>query len=102
MPCTSRLSPSRAQTAFKQQEAAQSSAAGIAQLGERQTEDLKVPGSIPGFGMFIKRQLEKTKTFLSFSLPFIAQNTCTHDYLQAAAVKSFALPPERVTHNGVL
>ena len=24
----------------------------IAQLGERQTEDLKVPGSIPGFGTF--------------------------------------------------
>ena len=27
-------------------------AAGIAQLGERQTEDLKVPGSIPGHGRF--------------------------------------------------
>ena len=26
------------------------SIAEIAQLGERQTEDLKVPGSIPGFG----------------------------------------------------
>ena len=26
------------------------SAAAIAQLGERQTEDLKVPGSIPGLG----------------------------------------------------
>ena len=25
----------------------------IAQLGERQTEDLKVPGSIPGLGNFI-------------------------------------------------
>ena len=25
----------------------------IAQLGERQTEDLKVPGSIPGLGIFI-------------------------------------------------
>ena len=25
-------------------------AAAIAQLGERQTEDLKVPGSIPGHG----------------------------------------------------
>ena len=24
----------------------------IAQLGERQTEDLKVPGSIPGVGIF--------------------------------------------------
>ena len=27
--------------------------AGIAQLGERQTEDLKVPGSIPGHGTFL-------------------------------------------------
>ena len=27
--------------------------AGIAQLGERQTEDLKVPGSIPGHGSYI-------------------------------------------------
>ena len=26
----------------------------IAQLGERQTEDLKVPGSIPGRGRFLK------------------------------------------------
>ena len=28
----------------------------IAQLGERQTEDLKVPGSIPGLGIFKNRQ----------------------------------------------
>ncbi len=27
--------------------------AAIAQLGERQTEDLKVPGSIPGGGIYI-------------------------------------------------
>ena len=27
--------------------------AAIAQLGERQTEDLKVPGSIPGLGMLV-------------------------------------------------
>ena len=27
--------------------------ADIAQLGERQTEDLKVPGSIPGVGIFL-------------------------------------------------
>ena len=27
--------------------------AAIAQLGERQTEDLKVPGSIPGLGSFV-------------------------------------------------
>ena len=30
------------------------SAAAIAQLGERQTEDLKVPGSIPGLGKTVK------------------------------------------------
>ena len=29
------------------------SRAAIAQLGERQTEDLKVPGSIPGLGIFV-------------------------------------------------
>ena len=29
--------------------------AAIAQLGERQTEDLKVPGSIPGLGTFVSR-----------------------------------------------
>ena len=27
--------------------------AAVAQLGERQTEDLKVPGSIPGLGIFL-------------------------------------------------
>ena len=30
-----------------------SAGAAIAQLGERQTEDLKVPGSIPGLGILI-------------------------------------------------
>jgi hypothetical protein len=30
------------------------SIAAIAQLGERQTEDLKIPGSIPGLGIFVK------------------------------------------------
>ena len=28
--------------------------AAIAQLGERQTEDLKVPGSIPGLGIWLE------------------------------------------------
>ena len=31
--------------------------AALAQLGERQTEDLKVPGSIPGGGMFLDNPL---------------------------------------------
>ena len=30
--------------------------ASVAQLGERQTEDLKVPGSIPGRGTFTGRR----------------------------------------------
>jgi hypothetical protein len=33
--------------------------AALAQLGERQTEDLKVPGSIPGGGIFAARCLER-------------------------------------------
>ena len=40
-----------------------STLAAIAQLGERQTEDLKVPGSIPGGGklFFIFKVFLKTK-----------------------------------------
>ena len=38
--------------------------AAIAQLGEHQTEDLKVPGSIPGGGIFLvnKKKLNKEKS----------------------------------------
>ena len=39
--------------------------AAIAQLGERQTEDLKVPGSIPGRGIFL---------FSNFFLEFTFSN----------------------------
>ena len=35
--------------------------AAIAQLGERQTEDLKIPGSIPGLGIFADSGLACTK-----------------------------------------
>ena len=38
----------------------------IAQLGERQTEDLKVPGSIPGVGIFRCFQGEVSSRFSSF------------------------------------
>ena len=43
--------------------------AAIAQLGERQTEDLKVPGSIPGLGTFllirfVSRRLEDCNRFV--------------------------------------
>ena len=33
--------------------------AAIAQLGERQTEDLKVPGSIPGLGTLLMGQVRE-------------------------------------------
>ena len=36
--------------------------AAIAQLGERQTEDLKVPGSIPGLGNYFVQMLRQNKT----------------------------------------
>ena len=34
--------------------------AAIAQLGERQTEDLKVPASIPGLGIMIENQGQRS------------------------------------------
>ena len=37
--------------------------AAIAQLGERQTEDLKVPGSIPGGGTFFFVTLSQNKIY---------------------------------------
>ena len=46
--------------------------AAIAQLGERQTEDLKVPGSIPGLGIYMlepglwERLLEEPRVNVSF------------------------------------
>ena len=49
------------------------STAEIAQLGERQTEDLKVPGSTPGFGKVFLAKLEpcfkimKENSFRSWS-----------------------------------
>ena len=54
--------------------------AGIAQLGERQTEDLKVPGSIPGHGtiLFLLSVIlyYKTETvtffYISFTIVFIS------------------------------
>ena len=40
--------------------------AAIAQLGERQTEDLKVPGSIPGLGMLFSLNHPTPKPVSSF------------------------------------
>ena len=39
--------------------AAKGISAEIAQLGERQTEDVKVPGSIPGFGKWSSKKTER-------------------------------------------
>ena len=44
--------------------------AAIAQLGERQTEDLKVPGSIPGGGrLFFRLRLAWQKSVLGKKAP---------------------------------
>ena len=49
----------------------------IAQLGERQTEDLKVPGSIPGRGIFLNFEFY---SFISYHCliqgfkPFLCKN----------------------------
>ncbi len=37
----------------------------VAQLGERQTEDLKVPGSIPGDGIYFFKTIYKSFFFLN-------------------------------------
>ena len=40
--------------------------AAIAQLGERQTEDLKVPGSIPGLGIFFCGKLDTVTALMEW------------------------------------
>ena len=40
--------------------------AAIAQLGERQTEDLKVHGSIPGLGIFLNPQIHQSADTLNY------------------------------------
>ena len=47
----------------------------IAQLGERQTEDLKVPGSIPGFGK------------LFFSFPYLSATAIEIDEMFNRQIK---------------
>ena len=44
--------------------------ASIAQLGERQTEDLKVPGSIPGGGNFLFLNLVTVRVGLGLEVGF--------------------------------
>ena len=42
------------------------SMAAIAQLGERETEDLEVLGSIPGFGIFYNRVSFSGKSYILY------------------------------------
>ena len=50
-----------------EEEIAACSQAAIAQLGERQTEDLEVPGSIPGLGILYFEQVNFAVLFASNS-----------------------------------
>ena len=54
--------------------------AAIAQLGERQTEDLKVPGSIPGLGMISSLFAQQTQltSFSHHSLFLVALHKSTN------------------------
>ena len=49
--------------------------AAIAQLGERQTEDLKVPGSIPGLGMASLSRQQPVDNCTSLALFWMLQST---------------------------
>ncbi len=62
LPCSGRSRPSCSGQVPSVGTAAASRQAAIAQLGERQTEDLKVPGSIPGLGMLFA-PLERASPF---------------------------------------
>ena len=51
--------------------AAKGISAEIAELGERQTEDLNVPGSIPGFGKWSSKKTERgIETIWFFNINF--------------------------------
>ena len=54
-----------------------SSFAGIAQSGERQTEDLKVPGSIPGHGITLFFSSSSPRHTLCWAMPSLAQCPCS-------------------------
>ena len=61
----------------------------IAQLGERQTEDLKVPGSIPGLGSILKLEHIWLPAFRSEDV-YLMTNQCTpvHIYVSTAEWRS--------------
>ena len=65
--------------------------AAIAQLGERQTEDLKVPGSIPGLGTIISTS--------RLSRPgLVSQNSATGTQTRVARVR--AEYPNQLDYSG--
>ena len=65
--------------------------AAIAQLGERQTEDLKVPGSIPGLGIIISTS--------RLSRPgLVSQNSATGTRTRVARVR--AEYPNQLDYSG--
>ena len=51
--------------------------AAIAQLGERQTEDLKVPGSIPGLGIFRHHHMQMSSRCGSRGVPSAGASVAT-------------------------
>lgn len=64
----------------------------IAQLGERQTEDLQVPGSIPGFGFFLPGSEREP---LLISIPGTVKVTCSLFYvpwLDSVSYEGFPFP----------
>ena len=48
--------------------------AAIAQLGERQTEDLKVPGSIPGLGISLYVPSARPELSVPIARPYISRS----------------------------
>ena len=81
------------------------SQAAIAQFGERQTEDLKVPGSIPGLGKFFtagqkNRQYSEQCSEASFCTP----KCCTHEAkcrFRGSFVVSISACPGSIPGRGV-
>ena len=63
--------------------------AAIAQLGERQTEGLKIPGSIPGLGSILKLEHIWLPVFRSEDV-YLMTNQCTpvHIYVSTAEWRS--------------
>lgn len=60
----------------------------VAQLGERQTEDLNVPGSSPGLGMFLPVNNACRKRFLAQIITVI----CSHHISSRTATSSLPWP----------